>query len=90
MIEAGGTAKKEAEVLSPETRLAEALLFGLRMNEGVDVNECEQRFGCCLKEEQRKKIEQFKDQGLLELQGSVLRVTASGRLVLDEISGYLV
>jgi len=89
-VESEGNAKGGEEVLSPEMRLSEALLFGLRMNEGVDVGACEQRFECCLNEEQRQKIEQFKDQGWLEQQGNMLKATASGRLVLDELAGYLV
>ncbi len=90
LIEASGSAKAGEEILTPEKRLTEALLFGLRMNEGVDVAACEKRFGTGLSRDRKERIGQFVGQGWLEEEAGRLKATASGRLILDELAGYLV
>lgn len=79
-----------SENLANEKRLIEALLFGLRMNEGVDLAGLQKRFGCALAPEKKKRIEKFIQNGFLENAGRHLRTTLKGRLVLDELCGYLI
>ncbi|MDO8581221.1 MAG: coproporphyrinogen-III oxidase family protein, partial [Candidatus Omnitrophota bacterium] len=80
---------EEEETLTESQRLAETLLFGLRMNEGVDVPYLEKRFGCVLNDGQKEKIGVFVKENLLVQQGAQLSVSAKGRFVLDELSVQL-
>lgn len=79
-----------SETLTNRERLIEALLFGLRMNEGVNPAGLQKRFGCALAPEKKKRIEEFIQNGFLENAGRRLRTTLKGRLVLDELCKYLV
>ncbi len=90
LIQKGQSPVEEKEVLTTEQRLLEAVLFGLRMNEGVDVRVVEEKFGCCLSKEKEGKVEEFVREGFLEREGSIVRATLKGRKVLDELSSYLI
>jgi len=77
------------EHLIPRRRLLEALLIGLRLTEGVDIQALEERFGAVLGPDRRRRIDRFVRDGFLAAEGSFLRVAARGRLVLDEVSASL-
>lgn len=85
-INLGETPEAGHEILSPEKRLREALVFGLRMNRGVDLPGLQARFGYSFSREVYEKIDRFVNQGLLIMQENCLRVSSQGRLWLDEIS----
>ena len=85
-----GVAEEGHETLGPRRRLTEALCFGLRMNKGVDVAGLEKRFGNALSARQKKQIARFIDHGFLTCPQNVLAATLKGRLVLDELCGYLI
>lgn len=89
-VEKTGSNLEGSENLNKSQRLIEALLFGLRMNAGIKLCELEKRFGCTLPPEKKKRIEEFIQNGFLENAGRRLRTTLKGRLVLDELCGYLV
>lgn len=89
-MEKNGLGLEGSENLNKGQRLIEALLFGLRMNEGVKLCELEKRFGCTLPAEKKEKIAEFIKQGFLIRRGQNLRTTLKGQLVLDELCGYLV
>lgn len=89
-ISVGETSQVGHEILSPEKRLQEALVFGLRMNCGVDILFLEEKFGCALPEDVRQEIEILVDQELLVSQNNYLQATRGGRLLLDEISVKLI
>ncbi len=78
------------EVLNNPQRLIEALLFGLRMNKGVDVRQLEKRFEYRLSQETEEKIQQFTKDGFFNLNDTRLAVTPQGRLVLDELCVQLI
>ena len=78
------------EQLQKKEQLIEALLFGLRMNKGVDIKQMEQLYKCELSGEKKRQINQFVDQGLFELLGGCIKATRRGQLVLDEISARLI
>jgi oxygen-independent coproporphyrinogen III oxidase len=85
-----GEAVEGFEDLSPETRLMELVVFGLRMNEGIVPGELERKIGFPLSQEKKERIEQFVRDGFLEREGERLRVSPRGRLILDEISSRLI
>ncbi len=78
------------ETLGRQRRLIEALLFGLRMNKGVDITRLEQRSLCRFSTRKKEQITRFVEQGFLVFEGPVLKTTFKGRLVLDELCGYLI
>jgi len=86
--------KKDAvigrERLPPHEKLVETFLFGLRMNQGVDLSALESRYRCELAADRRETLENFIELGLLEEAGEFIRATASGRAVLDEISARVI
>ncbi len=88
----GASASDGEEFLSTERRLREALVFGLRMVEGVSLPELEKKFGGSFEEETQDQIEQCAQQGLIDFdrQACRVRMTLKGLLVLDEVSVRLI
>ncbi|HQP92026.1 MAG TPA: radical SAM family heme chaperone HemW, partial [Candidatus Omnitrophota bacterium] len=78
------------EILSEEKRFMETLLIGLRLSEGVDVSDLEERFEAKLPKDKEKTISDFIEQGLLEEEGGRLKATMTGMVVLDEICSRLI
>ncbi len=76
--------------LSSSERFLDALLFGLRMNEGVNLNELEKKFNSQLDESRKNMLLQMVEHRLIEADDPWLRVTDQGRLVLDEICARLI
>ena len=81
-----GSSKLADEVaLTPSILAQDYLVFGLRMNEGVDLGQWQQRFP----EAQLPGWTSFRDQliseGLAVLDGAQLRLTNAGRLLADRI-----
>ncbi len=77
-LERNGHGVCEETVLSRDEQATEALLMGLRLSEGVEIEAVESRldFGA---------VERLKGHGLLERQGGRLVVKPAGRLLLDAI-----
>ena len=89
-VERAGHATRARERLSPETRLAELVMMGLRLDEGVS--------RAAFRRETGREPEQALDAarlgtliegGFLELDDAGLRATAEGRLRLDAVLGRL-
>jgi oxygen-independent coproporphyrinogen-3 oxidase len=78
------------EQLTPFDQLKEAVLFGLRMNEGIDLQRIEKRFGCSLRDDQQKKLAELVRGGFLAREKNYLKTSAKGRLVLDELCVQLI
>ncbi len=89
-MEKGLSVEEGSERLTSYNRMKEVVLFGLRMNCGVNIKEITERFDCFLGDEQQKKIVQFIEGGLLIEDGDILKTSIKGRLVLDEICAQLV
>jgi oxygen-independent coproporphyrinogen-3 oxidase len=79
-VQAGERPIRDEEVLSPETREAEKIAFGLRTSAGIDPLRLSARpdFVAGLREE-----------GILEDHGPRVRLTEKGRLLADEIAAEL-
>jgi oxygen-independent coproporphyrinogen-3 oxidase len=89
-IKSGASAEEGSEILTQEQRLSEALVFGLRMMDGVDLNVLEEQYGINIGKDRHRKIQEFSEKKFLSLENNILRATADGILVLDEISAFLV
>jgi len=83
-VERTGHATRTREPLAPEARLAELMMMGLRLDEGVSRTAFRRETGeepeCALDME---RLRPFIDGGLLVLDAAGLRTTAAGRSRLD-------
>ncbi|HEU0284190.1 MAG TPA: radical SAM family heme chaperone HemW [Sphingomicrobium sp.] len=77
----------EEEALHPGEAADEALVMGLRLAEGIDPHALEQRFGTRLVDEQA--VDRLVKSGHLSRDGSRLRATPAGRLLLDRVLGEI-
>lgn len=74
------------EPLAPEDRAREALLMGLRLGEGVDLDRIARASGVAADAlVDREAVARLTAMGLLSLERERLRVTAAGMLLLDAI-----
>jgi oxygen-independent coproporphyrinogen-3 oxidase len=79
-VQAGVRPIRDEEALPPETREAERIAFGLRMNAGIDPARLSAR---------RDFVAGLREEGLLEDHGPRVRLTERGRLLADEIAAEL-
>ncbi len=70
------------EELDTKTLIMEKVLFGLRMNEGIDTT--------LVPSDKKTIIDGFIQEGFLMVEGPRLKVTDKGRIVLDELSARLI
>lgn len=80
-IEAGVRPLTSEEFLPAETRKAEKIAFGLRMNAGIDPSALANNHDL---------VTSLREEGLLEDHGPRVRLTARGRLLADEIAAELI
>jgi oxygen-independent coproporphyrinogen-3 oxidase len=85
-----GSARIGEEKLSPQERFMEIFLIGLRLTRGVDIKACESRFGGVMSPEKNALIDEFARHGFLLRDGSWVRATMKGMVILDEICGRLI
>jgi oxygen-independent coproporphyrinogen-3 oxidase len=86
-IAKGRTAVEEVESLTPEQRVLEQLMLGLRRPEGVDIGELERRYDLALLEPNRDVVEQWMKVGWVVVEGERVRPTLAGLLVADRLPG---
>lgn len=80
---------KETEILSLSDRYNEYIMTGLRTIWGVDLNRIETEFGIDTLHYLEKQAAKFLDDGLLSIEGSVLKTTAKGKFLSDGIASDL-
>ncbi len=78
-----GHAIAEEAPLTPREAADEALVMGLRLSEGIDIEHLENRFGVPVAD--MAHAERLVDSGHLDRNGTRIKATAAGRLVLDRI-----
>jgi oxygen-independent coproporphyrinogen-3 oxidase len=76
--------------LTPDEVRAEAVFLGMRMMRGVSVNQYQRMFGVDLRTEHKSDLERFRDAGLIEFDGDLLRLTSSGALLSNEVFAVFV
>lgn len=80
-----GAAPREETWLSPARRHEEAWFLGLRLNAGVDAAELEREFGRERVEGALETVKRLAGDGLVETDGAIVRLTARGRLLSNEV-----
>ncbi|HMT62667.1 MAG TPA: hypothetical protein PKA24_17535 [Microthrixaceae bacterium] len=81
-----GGAPPEAEALGPREAAGDHVFCGLRLSDGVDLAEGSLRWGVDIGREFAAEIESLRCDGLVELDGTVLRATDAGYRVLDRVA----
>ena len=84
-LNGGGPRLAESVDLTPEVLAQDYLIFGLRMNEGVNLALMQKRFGTAIPAHWPTLKEQLLEEGLGVLDQDTFRLTARGRLVADRI-----
>ena len=84
-IEAGQPAREQVKALSCQDLLCDALVFGLRLNAGVDPFALAARFDTPLPQGVRDLFADLVEEGLMELAGSNFRLTGEGRMRADAV-----
>lgn len=84
-MNAGGMLEAEVEDLGRQDRIREALMLGLRMREGVDLEALEARVGVDPLEGRRREFEARLKTGDLVQEGSCVHVPAERWILLDGI-----
>ena len=64
---------------------SEYVFLGLRMTDGVDLQDHQKRFGADLLEKYRTELEALSNVGLVEIEGGRLRLTRKGMLFSNEV-----
>ena len=82
-------AEREVEVVGRERGFEEAMFLGLRMNEGVDLEALRAEFGAELMRGAVAALSDVEEAGLVEREGSWVRLTARGRMVSNEVFSRL-
>ena len=75
----------ERTELSNHQAGAEALFLGLRMMEGVDLKRHHLQFGGDLRDSHEPELARFREAGLIEYEGDLIRLTRSGMLLSNEV-----
>ena len=81
-VQAQGEGVKSWDDIAPEDCFIEALLMGLRLSEGVDLDRLHADTGCRPAED---RLQSLQRQGLLMKQGATLKASPQGRLVLNAV-----
>lgn len=85
----GRRATEDRVPLTPELLAEDALIFGLRMNEGVDVAQWRQSAPAAPWAEVEALLARLATDGLLTRTGSTVALTDRGRLVADSVGAEL-
>ncbi len=83
--------EQDRAIIVSETRLteverqAEAVFLGLRMMQGLSLKEYSREFGANLGAQHEDDLARFREAGLIECNGDLLRLTRAGALLSNEV-----
>ena len=79
------SAVQDTEEIKTEDLLAEGLILALRLNTGADLEYFSAKYGLDVAVRYKKTIKQCCEAALMEQQGALIRLTARGRLLSNEV-----
>lgn len=85
MIEQDRKAIVDETRLTKADRQAEAVFLGLRMMQGFSFTEYQQAFGADLREKHENDLTRFREAGLIECSGDLLKLTRAGARLSNEV-----
>ncbi len=83
-VQADSSTTAGSERLDDDARAGEALMLGLRLRTGVDLDGFSKRFGASPLSKRTGTLDRLREVGLLELSGSRLRLSDRGTLLANE------
>ena len=75
--------------LSETERLSETVFLGLRLMKGLNARDYQLSFGVDLFAEHKNDLEMFREAGLIDVTGDVIRLTREGALMSNEVFAAL-
>ena len=84
-IERGNSTVVERTLLSESEARAESIFLGMRMMRGINLESYQARFGADLREVYRDDLARFREAGLVEFDGELIRLTRHGALMSNEV-----
>jgi len=84
-VTATGRAEAERRELSVEDLAAEALFMGLRLREGISLEEFRREYSLDIIERYKGELVRLEEAGLVEVTGQRLSLTQEGRLLSNEV-----
>jgi oxygen-independent coproporphyrinogen-3 oxidase len=89
-LRSGGTPAREHDRLGREERATEAFFLGLRVRDGISLEEIARELGADVVASARPAIDRFLREGLLEERGPRIRLTRRGLMLSDAVFRELV
>ena len=89
MVERAASPVIEVTELSENEKRAESVFLGMRMLTGISLKDYRDRFGIDLRADHPGEIDRLSEAGLIELDDDLLRLTAAGALLSNEIFARL-
>jgi oxygen-independent coproporphyrinogen-3 oxidase len=89
-VTAGGQLATDRRVLTDAERLEEALFMGLRLTDGLDLQEAKNRYAVDVWREYGGELQPFVDGGLLVYDGRSLRMPRQGMLLAHEVMAVFI
>lgn len=84
-IERGESVTAGSEIISRELEMAETMILGLRLNEGIAFDAYAVRYGEDARERYLAPLRETRELGLIELSEARVRLTPRGRLLSNEV-----
>jgi oxygen-independent coproporphyrinogen III oxidase len=85
LVRKGASPVVDRTELTRDEAGAEALFLGLRMMEGVDLKLYQSEFGSDPRQLHEADLERFREAGLIEFDGDLIKLTRSGTLLSNEV-----
>jgi len=89
-LDKGIRADEDHVDLTPALLAEDAIIFGLRMNQGVDLAQWKQRAPLARWEAAEQTLESLREEGLLEREGEAVKLSARGRMLADSVGEQFV
>jgi len=84
-LEAGDLPVLSSHALTREERIEESMFLGLRMIEGVDLNELDARYNQDIFELYSKPIDKLRKLDYVSLEAGILKLTKKGLMMANDV-----
>ena len=88
-VDTGASTVEGGETLSPEVRGGEALMLGLRLKEGIDVEAFDERFGSSILASRGGELVRLQEAGLVVAERGRIKLTDRGTFLANEVAAGL-
>lgn len=85
LIEQGSVPIVERAELTRDEVQAEAVFLGMRLMRGLNVKQYQKLFGVDIRDLHQNELQRFREAGLIEFDGDLIRLTRSGALLSNEV-----